>query len=275
MSNTKSKIKNIAEKRLNQPLEFIHYGSHWTFAGDNVVVKVANTDLGYASDITKYLASIDFPALAPYEEFKVDRYYFYLYQKGQDGFFRRDVQDWLGKVVAQLHRITPPDSLHIMSFKEMNEYKLDIYREGFRSLDSNVQQKIMRVLERAYLLPADTFNHGDLNQDNVVEIDGEFMLIDWDLAMMAPNEYDLAVIKYAEIFGVEPAENEQIEEDFGQYDKKNLDILIDAIMAISLVWFSKNISKGYFGDNGELQKRIARLMGDKSVEFSLDYPVYG
>lgn len=275
MSNTKSKIKNIAEKRLNQSLEFIHYGSHWTFAGDNVVVKVADTDLSYASDITRYLAGIDFPALAPYEEFIVDGYYLYLYQKGQDGFFRRDVQDWLGKVVAQLHRITPPDSLHIKSFKEMNEYKLDIYREGFHSLDGNVQQKIMSVLQRAYTLPADTFNHGDLNQDNVVEIDGEFMLIDWDLAMMAPNEYDLAVIKYAEIFGVEPAENEQIEEDFGQYSKKNLDILIDAIMAISLVWFAKNISKGYFGDNGELQKRIARLMGDKSVEFSLDYPVYG
>ncbi len=275
MSNTKSKIQNIAEERLKQPLEFIHYGSHWTFAGDNVVVKVANTDLSYASNITKYLASIDFPALAPYDEFKVDEYSFYLYRKGQDGFYRRDVKDWLGKTVARLHQITLPDSLRIMSFKEMNEYKLNIYREGFHSLDGDVQKRIMSVLERAYTLPADTFNHGDLNQDNVVKIDGEFILIDWDLAMMAPNEYDLAVIKYAEIFGVEPAENKQIEKDFGQYDKKNLDILVDAVMAISLVWFAKNISKGYFGDNGELQKRIARLMGDKSVEFSLDYPVYG
>ncbi|MEI8411163.1 MULTISPECIES: phosphotransferase enzyme family protein [unclassified Kribbella] len=96
-----------------------------------------------------------------------------------------DVLDELGRVLTDLHAVTPP---------------LDLPREDFaitglvpnRRL-AQLQSVVRRLPQRLVLC------HTDLIGDNLlVDSDGRLSALDWDTAMLAPPECDLALLLQAE-----------------------------------------------------------------------------
>jgi len=271
MTSIKESLRTIAEQELGVSLSFLNYGSNWVYEADSVIVKASNNNLDYAMNIAKYLASHGYAALVPSQHFRKNECFFYVYPKGNAGFGRAQVADWLGEVLGKLHRLPLPPKKLFKTYEDITQYKLHIYNDGFLSLPIEIQNKVIQKLEKAFQLPNECMNHGDPNEDNVVQINGTKKLIDWDIAYIGPHEGDLATIKYAQRFGEPESTFNNLCEKFGSYNQESLVIMTEAITAISLVWFAQNCMHGYFQKaEKELQKRTDYFMGKNTDFFDLN-----
>jgi hypothetical protein len=271
-------IQRVAEIAAGQPLDFIHYGTAWVFAGDDIVVKVSEHDLAYAASITKFLSEMGFPALAPIKTWFSKGYFIYIYPKGVNTVTSRELVPWMGHVLRQLHQIKFPKSKGLVTYAELKSRRYTEWSQGLKLLPADARREIERAVDAAVALPLDCLNHGDphiTHNSNTVRIAGKLMLIDWDNAVVAPRELDLAIVKYAESFG-EPEESfQRVVKDYGPYSEQNLAILSHAESATSVLWFANNVAQGHFSDTSELSRRIARLMGDTTVILRTDYKILG
>jgi hypothetical protein len=258
------KLKDLAENISNEDLVFLQYSSHWLFRGHKYVVKVAKLDLKNEINIVKYLVSKKFPALNIVKNYQQDGYYFYLYPLANVDIPKTQVITFIADSLPKLHGLEKSDDIFIPSYKEEVSKNLTIWSYGFHSLPTKVQIRITDVLEKAFDLSASTINHGDPLMGNVVELSNQLYFIDWEHVCMAPNELDLAIIKYRELLGEPKDIFDTVLTKFRSINYDNLEILINSREAYAIVWYADRLYNRYFTDKKKLDSMIESFVNKNS-----------
>jgi len=254
------KLKKLAENIANEDLVFLQYSSHWLFKGHNYVVKVAKHDLQNEINIVEYLVSKKFPALNIVKSSQQDEYFFYLYLLANVDVPKTQVITFIADNLPKLHGLEKSDDIFIPSYKEEVSKNLSIWSSGFNSLSTKVQNNITTVLEKSFDLSASTINHSDPLMGNVVELNNKLYFIDWEHVCMAPNELDLAIIKYRELLGEPKDIFDAVLTKFQSINYDNLEILINSRKAYAVVWYADRLYNGYFTDKKKLDSMIESLV---------------